>query len=204
MMGKETPRSQAERIACRIENYPAIAGSHPVAGETASGYSCATTSVVIVAPTLIVFPYCQFVTEHPKVPGSGKLILHLLRQVELHRQLESTLPTGPSPHQVLKVARALVHRGFKSVLDQVAEERHDVEESALAAGVGSYQHVKAVQADVDVTQTAISESLNSANHGHCHPITVTRGSMSACWRLGTLLAAPPVTRRASGCRCRCR
>ena len=52
MMGNETPRSQAERIACRTEDYPAIAESHPVAGETASGYSCATTSVVIVAPAL--------------------------------------------------------------------------------------------------------------------------------------------------------
>ena len=52
MIGNETRRSQAERIACRTENYPAIAESHPVAGETASGYSCATTSVVIVAPAL--------------------------------------------------------------------------------------------------------------------------------------------------------
>ena len=52
MMGNKTPRPQAERIACRTENYPAIAESHPVAGETASGYSCATTSVVIVAPAL--------------------------------------------------------------------------------------------------------------------------------------------------------
>ena len=51
-MGNKTPRPQAERIACRTENYPAIAESHPVAGETASGYSCATTSVVIVAPAL--------------------------------------------------------------------------------------------------------------------------------------------------------
>ena len=54
MIGNETRRSQAERIACRTENYPAIAESHPVAGETASGYSCTTTSVVIVAPALRV------------------------------------------------------------------------------------------------------------------------------------------------------
>ena len=69
MIGNETRRSQAERIACRTENYPAIAESHPVAGETASSYSCATTSVVIVAPALSrLFPL-RAVTGPPRFPG---------------------------------------------------------------------------------------------------------------------------------------
>ena len=48
--------------------------------------------------------------------------------------------------------------------DQVTDERHNVEQRALAAGVGADEYVKAVESDVRVAEATVVERLDAVNH----------------------------------------
>ena len=108
MIGNETRRSQAERIACRTENYPAIAESHPVAGETASSYSCATTSVVIVAPALTL------ASQRPKLLILDPFVRLQRADENDARQVAAILAALRELARTFNAAVLLVHHARKS------------------------------------------------------------------------------------------
>ena len=96
----------------------------------------------------------------------GELILYEFRYLEFDSQFEFHILLRPSPHEILEVACTLLYCGIEIISNQITKKGHDVEQRALAAGVGTNEYVKAIETDVRVAETAVIERLDAANHAN--------------------------------------
>ena len=119
----------------------------------------------IDADTVSVLPDRDFITKQLKTLFLGELCLYVVGYVELHRQLESELLRRPPPNQILEIPGAFLYGCLKATGNHVPEECDDVQQRALAARVGAYQDVEAVQRNVHVAQATVVPGLDAADHG---------------------------------------
>ena len=108
--------------------------------------------------------YGDFIAKCLEALVAREEFAYARRHIKLDRQLKTRVVARSFPDQILKISGPFSNRSIEAVAHQVTEERNDVEEGTLAAGIWPNEHMKPVETDVDVAEAAKTKSLYTANH----------------------------------------